>query len=576
MLQYRLFVILAPVTAALLTALLAYTWRQRDQPDARVLVWQICATLGWLIANTLELVTTDVTATLRWAQITYVFITGTCVAWLIFALHYTNHEDWLRPTLRFLLISSPALNFLVVLTNAEHRWFWRVYEFVPIGEFLAIQVPEYGPWFWAHTAYAYALTFVGAILIISHYFRSFSIYRRQSTWVVIGVVGPLVVNALYIFRLVPGLRKDYSPIGFAWAGIAFAIGIFRYRLFQLKPIARNVLIDSMNDGVLVLDANDRVVDANPSMGEILGQPTESLIGLPVTVALATLPDALSLLLSTEAPKHEQTVINQETKRAYDVHIALLPKRLGRNPGRLTVFHEVTEREHLIAELNTFAHTVAHDLRQPLGVIGGYAELLQEDLRRRDDPQLAGFAAEISRMAFKMGYILENLMSLASVRRKAIKPRPLNTAEIVEEVEIRLSGEIAQHQVDIVKPRDWPTALGYAPWIEQVWINYLTNALKYSGDATLVKLGGERMAPGEVRFWVRDYGPGLSEKEQAALFRPFTRLNYQVEGHGLGLSIVKRIVEKLGGEVGVESAPGEGSTFYFTLPAASKDKQPHSK
>jgi signal transduction histidine kinase len=112
-------------------------------------------------------------------------------------------------------------------------------------------------------------------------------------------------------------------------------------------------------------------------------------------------------------------------------------------------------------------------------------------------------------------------------------------------------------------------LGYAPWIEQVWINYLTNALKYSGDATQVKLGGERMVNGTVRYWVRDYGPGLSEEEQAALFRPFTRLNYQVEGHGLGLSIVKRIVEKLDGDVGVESTPGEGSTFYFTLPAVSE-------
>jgi signal transduction histidine kinase len=109
------------------------------------------------------------------------------------------------------------------------------------------------------------------------------------------------------------------------------------------------------------------------------------------------------------------------------------------------------------------------------------------------------------------------------------------------------------------------ALGYGPWVEEVWVNYLSNALKYGGRPPRVKLGATPQSDGKVRFWVRDNGPGLASGAQDRLFTPFTRLDRgRVAGHGLGLSIVRRIVEKLGGQVGVESEEGAGSVFWFTL------------
>ncbi len=110
-------------------------------------------------------------------------------------------------------------------------------------------------------------------------------------------------------------------------------------------------------------------------------------------------------------------------------------------------------------------------------------------------------------------------------------------------------------------------MGYAPWIEEVWANYLSNGLKYGGQPPLLEIGADRQDDGNIRFWVRDNGPGLTEEAIARLFTPFTRLHKdRAEGHGLGLSIVQQIVEKLGGEVGVENAESQGSLFYFTLPA----------
>jgi signal transduction histidine kinase len=144
--------------------------------------------------------------------------------------------------------------------------------------------------------------------------------------------------------------------------------------------------------------------------------------------------------------------------------------------------------------------------------------------------------------------------------------------------------IREHGAEIEHPAEWPVAVGHEPWVEEVWVNYLSNAIKYGGRPPRIELGAELLeyeeaevqdhggsgsVPAMVRFWVRDNGPGIRAEEQAQLFKPYTRLQpVRASGHGLGLSIVRRIVEKLGGEVAVESKaiPGEGCVFSFTLPA----------
>jgi len=104
-------------------------------------------------------------------------------------------------------------------------------------------------------------------------------------------------------------------------------------------------------------------------------------------------------------------------------------------------------------------------------------------------------------------------------------------------------------------------------VEEVWENYLSNALKYGGRPPRVEVGATVQSEGWIKFWVRDNGPGFSVQQRQRLFKPFSQLQKgDRRGHGLGLSIVKRIIDKLGGEVGVEHAPVEGSSFYFVLPA----------
>jgi two-component system, sensor histidine kinase and response regulator len=141
--------------------------------------------------------------------------------------------------------------------------------------------------------------------------------------------------------------------------------------------------------------------------------------------------------------------------------------------------------------------------------------------------------------------------------------------VVANIRTRLNFMIEERQAQIELPEAWPVAFGYAPWIEEVWANYLSNAIKHGGRPPRVELGASPQPDGMVRFWTRDNGPGLPPKVQARLFTPFSQIDkHHNPGHGLGLSIVYQIVDKLGGKVGVESEVDQGSLFYFTLPANS--------
>ena len=227
------------------------------------------------------------------------------------------------------------------------------------------------------------------------------------------------------------------------------------------------------------------------------------------------------------------------------------------------------------ELDAFAHTVAHDLKNPLSIITGYIDVLARDAAFMEPAELEEVGQAVRRSAQKAVAIVDGLLLLASVRKGTVRRTPLDMQEVINQAQERLEMMIAEYQGEIILPATWPTALGYARWIEEVWVNYLSNGLKYGGTPPRLEVGATSQTDGMVRFWVQDNGAGLTPQAQAILFTEFTRLNeLPVEGHGLGLSIVRRIVHKLGGQVGVESEglPDQGSLFYFTLPEAESPAQ----
>ena len=220
------------------------------------------------------------------------------------------------------------------------------------------------------------------------------------------------------------------------------------------------------------------------------------------------------------------------------------------------------------ELDAFAYTVAHDLKNPISTMMGFASLILTYFDRMSEEEIQEHVKLILDSGYRLKNIINALLTLAGVSKmEDAETTDLDMQAIVNDSIQRVQSLVEGSGAKITVPKSWPTAQGYAPWVEEIWANYLSNAIKYGGSPPVIKLGA-RKSNGKVRFWIKDNGTGLTPEEQEHVFTPFTRLSQiKVEGHGLGLSVVQRIVERLGGEVGVESKPGRGSTFSFTLPAS---------
>jgi two-component system, sensor histidine kinase and response regulator len=221
------------------------------------------------------------------------------------------------------------------------------------------------------------------------------------------------------------------------------------------------------------------------------------------------------------------------------------------------------------ELDAFAHTVAHDLKGPVANILMATDIVQTYAAKSvQDESMRGIVQGLGTSARKAINIVDELLLLSSVRQEDVPLRPIDMVDVVRQAQRRLGWMVDQYQGEIVLPDSWPVAQGYGPWVEEVWVNYLSNGLKYGGQPPRLQLGAEAQPDGSIRFWVQDNGPGIPLEKTKTLFAEFSRLEHtRAEGHGLGLSIVKRILSKLGGSVGVESELGHGSRFYFVLSSA---------
>jgi PAS domain S-box-containing protein len=341
-------------------------------------------------------------------------------------------------------------------------------------------------------------------------------------------------------------------------------------------------------GYFTLNASDAVVtETNLTGAVMLETEQDHLVGRPFTDFIVPADqDAFYLYgrkLARQTSSTSQTCeIKLITARGVEFYANLEGVGSKNDAGNLyrLMVSDITERkqaeqerDHLIENLDAFAHTVAHDLKSALASVIGFAEILayESNTLAKDDMQYYG--EHIAQGGYRMQRIIKALLLLASVQEMGEIPIiPLDMGEVVDTAVQRLDFELKKHhaQVNILGRDAWPLALGYAPWVEEVWTNYISNAAKYgakAGETSHIEIGAT-VHSDYVRFWVREYGPGIALEDQEKLFAKFSRVHdMDIEGEGLGLSIVRRIVEKLGGQVGVESAVGAGSTFSFTLPLA---------
>lgn len=333
--------------------------------------------------------------------------------------------------------------------------------------------------------------------------------------------------------------------------------------------------------VMITDTNGTIEYVNPKFCELTGYRADEVVGQnPRILKSGRQPPQFyarmwqTILAGKEWHGEFHNRRRDGTLFWENASISPLRDRDGRITHFVAVKEDITaqkelaaERERLIAELDAFAHTVAHDLKNPLSATSGFAELLAQSWQTMKPEEVTQLLEAAHRSTLKMRNIIEELLLLAGVRKADVMVEPVRMEPVIDEAWSRLTYLAAERKAVFRRDEAMPPALGYGPWLEEVWANYLSNAIKYGGTPPVIEAGAEKTGD-RVRFWVRDNGPGVPPEQQGRLFAPFIRLHQvRATGQGLGLSIVRRIIEKLGGEVWLESTPGAGSTFGFTLPAA---------
>jgi PAS domain S-box-containing protein len=340
------------LAAVIMLALAIYGWIKRTTPAAPAFVWGMAADAAWTIINLLGLLSQTPESNSFWHKAGYLAVANVPLAWMTFTLIYTGREKWVTPRMLFALTIVPIIMVGLVWTNEWHHLFWLRTQILR-HDGLTTNNVVFGPGGWISILYVQGILFVSAGLVGLKLFQSNRLYRLQTVWVLAGLLVPLITNAIYVFGLGP--EQDLTTASFALSGLLLAAGIFWSHLLDLAPIARDKVIESMTDAIIVLDYQGRVVDLNPTAQHLLGQTPAQAMGQAADECFRTWP-ALAEAFSTEpAARRELTTGQPADNFYYDLRQVPLTDRRGQVTGCLLVLADITKlkrAEQQIQQLNT--------------------------------------------------------------------------------------------------------------------------------------------------------------------------------------------------------------------------------
>ncbi len=566
-----------------------YLYQFKDFPGTSYLALLQFFTALWAFFYFLEYSATDLQLKLFWSKLSYTGIAFTPIWFYLFSLRFIRQDKVISRSLKIVLFTIGILINVIVLTNDYHHLHWR-------EAHLNIEnnttIYTYGPLFWFMFLFFYSLLSWGIFNILKLVNHS-SKYFKSSVWyIVLACIIPIIGNFMYVFKVNPIPGFDWTPVTFVITGSILAYINIKFDTFSVIPFARNKLFDLMEDAIFVIDNQLKIVDTNNAFIELLNTNHSEVIGKKLIEVFPHRKELIERINLSETMIQE-TIITEtipETKHL-DVRVTPLYDKKNSIKGRLLVFRDITKRMQfseklvstnkelkkeifenakLIADLDAFAHTVAHDLRDSIGAIAASTDLIKLDIDHQDYNSALETNQLMGASANKTLYVIRELLTMATIRQQDVILEEVDMAKVIVESEKRLKETIKLSNATIIKPESWPASMGNPFWLEEVWVNYIGNAIKYGDIPPIIELGAEQLyAENKIKFWVKDNGNGLTKSDQDKLFLKFSRLDTKrAKGTGLGLSIVKRIVEKLDGEVGVFSnaVPGEGCLFYFILPA----------
>lgn len=344
------------------------------------------------------------------------------------------------------------------------------------------------------------------------------------------------------------------------------------------------IMDTLGQGVSVSMLDGVYEYVNPAYAQMLGYNPEDMIGEPSD--RFALPDEAKKYKEERRLRQTGKATTYEThlkhKDGQTVHVLVtgVPRYTdGRITGSIAAITDLTERiqtelerEKLIseleiknAELERFTYTVSHDLKSPIVTIGGFLGFLENDLQKENYEKIPHTISRIRKAAIKMEQLLNELLELSRIGRLVNPPKEVPFKELISETLELADGQLRENQVEVKVEAEFPVVYVDRIRIVEVLQNLITNAAKFMGDQKNPTIEiGVKVIEGDNVFFIKDNGIGIAPEFHDRIFGLFNKLDQFAEGTGIGLALVKRIVEVHGGKIWVESELGKGATFYFTL------------
>lgn len=443
--QFTLFRTVAPAFALVtfILFILSRTRALRTNPASRMYSLYTLATIGFLIANTMEISSRTEAGHLFWARTIFFFVSFLPALWLFFAVKTARRGEPMGKRFPVLLAVIPCITLIIVFSD---RWMGLIWPAIEYGRLDGYVVSKrtYGAWFAVHAAYNYTISFAGIFIAMRAFALRHSYYRRRSVLILLGVLAPLIASLIFTFKPIPGLVKDFTPIGYAFAAFFFFLGIYRLDAFSIVPVARAQLVERMREAILVFDAELRIADANPAALRLLGNG-DSLLGKGLRSEgreRAYLPTAVAHAAMTG----EKGVFDVAGPAGDTFHYAVDAIDLPGHPlsrGRLVVIRDETELRDALFRVEQLARK---DALTALSNRRGFMEAAEAVYRSAER-----YGESIAAAMFD----LDHFKTVNDTRGHAIGDMVLSTFARIMENELRSSdvaGRIGGEEFALILPK----------------------------------------------------------------------------------------------------------------------------
>lgn len=598
MLQLNPYAIPLFVSLIPLGFILRAAWQKRDKAVIRMLFGFVGMAGGFVVSYAFELLFADL-ALIKWAlRFEYLFH-GALIFWLLFALAYCGYERWLTPQRITAAFAPLVVVVALVWTNDSHGLIWtRTATSMTNG--LVFFDRDYGPAFYIWMVYFYICTISGSVLLLRVVIRSHALFQIQGFLIVVSTLLPSLCSLFTVLEVTPIKDLDLVPYGVALSCLPLAISIFRYRLLDVVPTAHREVINSLRDGVIICDHECQIVDMNPAAERIVQQPTQKVIGKPLSVVLPQMKPMCEAMAQGNWSESEFEMDNLDGAHIYEIAAHRLKQAEFTQPGIAYILRDVTNRrwtEQRAADLNferekvrllsDFIKSTSHDFRTPLSALKLTSQILQRlagqartSLAKEGvvyPPELREAFLKIDERVRTVDELSEQLSHLVNGMLQLVELENEPTFEfgkgdlnalVADQVKAFNNRVQRKAQTVIQELADDLPRVRFDSWqLGHAIAALLDNAHRYTPEGGQIKVCTARQWD-KVIVRIEDTGIGITAEEMPQIFQRFYRADPARSvsaGAGLGLPIARTVAEAHDGSIEVQSEPNKGSTFTLILP-----------